>query len=122
MKVRESAVDHDACNNTDTADTISLCSNGLYFSHDHSRTSLLQDHGIQIREFIVLSFISDQGPMRVTQLARLVSMDPIAVSRSVERLSAAGLVRRNLDGIYADIDAIVILTDRGQDLADRIDE
>ena len=47
-------------------DSISGRSAALYFKDDPSLASLLVSHGIRVRDFIMLSFLSDQGAMSVT--------------------------------------------------------
>jgi hypothetical protein len=46
---------------------------------------LLVSHGIRVRDFIMLSFLSDQGPMSVTQLSHAVSIDPEILSNGMAR-------------------------------------
>ena len=57
-------------------DSISGMSAELFISKDDSLASLLLNHGIKVRDFILLSFLSDQGPMSVIRLARVVGLNP----------------------------------------------
>lgn len=102
--------------------TISGRSAALYFKHDPSLASLLISHGIRVRDFIMLSFLSDQGPMSVTQLSHAVSIEPEILSNGMARLSAAGLIVRDPKPNGDDPESIVKLTTRGRDVARRIDD
>jgi len=103
-------------------DSISGRSAALYFEHDASLAALLVSRGIRVRDFIMLSFLSDQGPMSVTQLSRAVSIEPEILLNSMKRLSAAALIVWDPTSIGNDTDTVVRLTTRGQDVAKRIDE
>ena len=61
-------------NNTrnSSADSISGGSAALYLSRDPSIAQLLVSYGVTVRDFILVSFLSDQGPLSVNQLARIV--------------------------------------------------
>ena len=106
----------------DNEDSISGRSAALYFSHDSSIAPLLVSHGIKVRDFILVSFLSDQGPMTLLQLARIVSIDPRDLLKSVKRLTAAGLVMRDLVSTDPNSESTVRLTSRGQDIAGRIND
>jgi len=94
----------------------------LYFKDDPSLASLLVSHGIRVRDFIMLSFLSDQGPMSVTQLSHAVSIEPEILLNGMKRLSAAGLIVREPKSIGDHADSVVRLTTRGQEVAGRIDD
>ena len=102
--------------------SISGRSAALYFKHDPSLAALLVSHGIRVRDFIMLSFLADQGPMSVTQLSRAISIEPETLLNGMKRLSAAGLIVWDPKSIGNDTDSVVKLTTRGQDAAKRIDE
>lgn len=44
-----------------------------------------------------LEYVVNHGPCRMGDLAKFMRVDPSSVTRAVERLEAAGLVRRNAD-------------------------
>lgn len=117
----EIAVNDDAVEEGGSEESISGRAAALYFSSDPSLAQLLTSHGIKVRDFILLSFLSDQGPLALAQLARLLSIDPSSVLKSVKRLAAAGLVIRDPISPYAEPESLVKLTGRGQDTANRID-
>ncbi len=102
--------------------SISGRSAALYFEQDPSLASVLVSHGIRVRDFIMLSFLSDQGPMSVTQLSHAVGIEPEILSNGMARLSAAGLIVRDPKSNGNDSDSVVELTTRGQEVARRIDD
>jgi len=109
-------------NDKATASTISGRSAAIYFKHDPSLASLLVSHGISVRDFIMLSFLSDQGPMSITKLSGAMSTAPDALISGVKRLSAAGLLVRGPEAMSNYADSIVKLTTRGQHIAKRVDD
>jgi DNA-binding MarR family transcriptional regulator len=102
-------------------DSISGRSAALYCENNPSLASLLVSHGIRVREFILLSFLADQGPMSVTQLSHAVSIEPEIMLTGMNRLSAAGLIVLDPKSIGKDTDSVAKLTTRGRDVARRID-
>ena len=105
---------------SDTDDTLAG-SSALYFPGDGDRPSILAQYGLNIRECIVLSFISDQGPMDVRQLSRVANLEPDMLLDSVDRLADAGFIARRTDARHS-VDSFVILTSRGQQIASSINE
>ena len=106
----------------DAEETISGQSAAMYFAQDSSIAQLLLSHGIKVRDFILVSFLSDQGPMSVLQLARIVSIDPEDVMTSLKRLGAAGLVIREPISGDPGTESTARLTSRGQEIARRISD
>lgn len=100
--------------------SISGMSAELFLSNDDSLAALVVSHGIKVRDFILLSFLSDQGPMSVSRLARVVSIDPQSTLRGLKRLSAANLVLRSPAEKSAELESIARLTSRGEETAARI--
>ncbi len=47
----------------------------LAIVENDSLAMVLQESGMKLREFIVLSFVSDQGPLNIDRLARLIGID-----------------------------------------------
>jgi len=92
----------------------------LFFSRDPAIAEMLRQHGIRVRDFILASFLYDQGAMSVSQLARIVSVEADDVLRSVKRLAAAGLLVPNSIAAEPLPATIVRLTTRGMDLTLRI--
>lgn len=91
-----------------------------FIAKDDSLASLLLNHGIQIRDFILLSFLSDQGPMSVVRLSRVVGIDPGTTLRSLQRLSAVNLVLRDPATSAEKYESTARLTMRGEEIAGRI--
>ncbi len=87
---------------------------------DESLASLLVNHGIVVRDFILLSFLSDQGPMSILRLSRTVGIEPSAALRSLKRLSAASLLVRDPAPQDEEFESIARLTMRGEEIARKI--
>jgi DNA-binding MarR family transcriptional regulator len=103
------------------ADTsISGQSAALFVTEDESLAALILHHDIKVRDFILLSFLSDQGPMSILRLAGVIGIDPQEVTLSVKRLTGKGLLLRDPIDTNAATDEMVTLTGRGQDIASRI--
>jgi DNA-binding MarR family transcriptional regulator len=101
-------------------DSISGLSAEFLIGKDESLASLLRNHGIKVRDFILLSFLSDQGPMSVTRLARIVGLEPEITLQGLKRLSAANLVQWDPAASNDVLDSTARLTGRGQEIAARI--
>lgn len=112
----------DGSKKIDTEDSISGRSAALYFSKDSSIAQLLLSHGIKVRDFILVSFLSDQGPMTIHQLARIVSIEPDDLTKSLKRLGAAGLIIREPISNDPDKESTARLTSRGQEIAAKIND
>ena len=100
--------------------SISGQSAALFVTEDDSLAALILHHDIKVRDFILLSFLSDQGPLAITQLARVIGIDPQEVILSVRRLTGKGLLLRDQTDANAATNEMVTLTGRGQDIASRI--
>jgi DNA-binding MarR family transcriptional regulator len=103
-------------------DTISGLSATHFISKDDSLASLLLNHGIKVRDFILLSFLSDQGPMTVSILARVVGVEPEKTLSGLRRLYAANLVQREQASTRDELESVARLTARGEYIARRISE
>lgn len=106
----------------DNDNSISGKSAAYFVTQDASLASLLLNHGILIRDFIILSFLADQGPMSVLRLSRIVGIEPANILRGLKRLSSANLVVREVVSPASadEYEAIVRLTTRGENIARRI--
>ena len=102
--------------------SISGRSAALYFEHDPSLASLLLSHGFRVRDFIVLSFLSDQGPMSVTQLSRAVGIEPKMLMSGMKRLSDTELIAWDPKLIGDEMESAVVLTTRGQNVAKQVND
>jgi DNA-binding MarR family transcriptional regulator len=88
--------------------------------NDNSLASLLLNHGIKVRDLILLSFLSDQGPMNALQLARVVGVEPEITLRGLKRLSTVNLVLREPAPKEKELESVARLTGRGETIAGRI--
>jgi DNA-binding MarR family transcriptional regulator len=104
------------------SDSISGQSAANFVTENDTLASLLLNHGITVRDFILLSFLSDQGSLSVLQLARVVDIEPETVFQSVKRLSAASLVLRDPNSTDTKTEIMVTLTGRGEQVASRISD
>jgi DNA-binding MarR family transcriptional regulator len=93
-----------------------------FITKDDSLASLLLNHGIQVRDFILLSFLSDQGPMTAVRLARVVGIEPSLILEGIKRLSAANLLVREPSTTDDILDSVARLTTRGEEIASRISD
>ena len=110
---------NDSSNKNKQADN-SISGNALFVTQDNTLASLLLNHGIEVRDFILLSFLSDLGPMSNIRLAREVGIEPKNVLKSLMRLAAAGLVLRDPCSANSEKEPLATLTGRGQDIAHRV--
>jgi DNA-binding MarR family transcriptional regulator len=102
--------------------SISGMSAAHFISKDDSLASLLLNHGIKVRDFILLSFLSDQGSMSVARLGRVAGIELKQTLRGLKRLSAANLVIREPTARDDEMASIARLTARGEEIAGRITE
>jgi DNA-binding MarR family transcriptional regulator len=106
----------------DNDSSISGMSAAHFISKDDSLGSLLLNHGIRIRDFILLSFLSDQGSMSVDRLSRVAGIELGDTLEGLKRLSAANLVLREPTAKNDEPKSIARLTGRGEEIAGRIIE
>lgn len=91
-----------------------------FVAKDESLAALLVSHEIKVRDFILLSFLSDQGPMSILRLSRTVGIDPGTALRSLKRLSSASLLHRDPAPTNDEYESIARLTMRGEEIAQKI--
>jgi DNA-binding HxlR family transcriptional regulator len=91
-----------------------------FVTQDSSLAGLLLHHNIKVRDLILLSILSEQGPTRIKQLARHVNIAPEILLESVKRLATEGLLSRNPMDTTAGNDSLATLTRRGEDIAGRV--
>ena len=101
-------------------DSIAGQSAAHFIAIDDSLASLLLNHGIRVRDFILLSFLSDQGPMSILRLSRAVGIEPKVALQSLKRLSSANLVLRNPALGTEKYESVARLTTRGEEVALKI--
>lgn len=103
-----------------SSDSIAGQSAAHFVGLDESLAALLHNHGIEVRDFILLSFLSDQGPMSILRLSRTVGIEPRLALRSLRRLSSVNLVLRDPPPDGQRYESVVRLTSRGQKIALKI--
>ena len=91
-----------------------------YARSDDSLAELVRAHDINVREFMVLSFVCDQGHLSKRQISAILGMGDGRVSRCIEKLTSAGLLelhsKNGADGAHYRSSA------NGHKLASRIHE
>jgi len=102
--------------------SISEQSATLFITQDDSLASALLNHGIKVRDIVLLSFLADQGPMTANRLSREIGIEPKGILKSLQRLSSAGLLVRDPNITDSNSKEMAKLTGRGQDIVRRINE
>jgi DNA-binding MarR family transcriptional regulator len=115
-------MDVDSANDKTTDNSISGQSAALFVAEDDSLAALVVSHGIRVRDFILLSFLANLGSMSMGRLARIAGIEIEMADHSLQRLSAAGLVLRDPTSAYPDTEVNLILTGRGLEIANRIND
>lgn len=102
--------------------TRSICEEALesFSQSDDSLANLIEDNHIEVRDFMVLSFVCDQSEMAIDQLTRALGLSRSTVVDCVERLQTAGLARYNLVSENANSSDQVVSTPAGRTITDRI--
>jgi len=90
----------------------------LAITDNDSLASALAGSGMEMRDFIVLSFVSDQGSITAGLLARLVGLDIEETKRSIGKLIEIGLLYGDMSVVEAEQN--VVATDAGQAVAAKI--
>ena len=78
---------------------------------------LLEPMGLTHPQYLVMLALWEREPLRVTELSRLLELDPGTLSPLLKRLEAAGYVRRERDP-NDDRALAVVLTGKGRALRD----
>jgi DNA-binding MarR family transcriptional regulator len=102
--------------------TRSICEAALesLSQSDDSLAGLIEDNHIEVRDFMVLSFVCDQNAMTVEQLSSALGLSRSSLSDCVQRLQTAGLAAYQDDADSADSSDTVIPTPAGRTITDRI--
>jgi len=115
-------VNDDDQNENNSENSISSQSAAHYFSGDPSIAQLLLSHGIRVRDFMLVSFLFDQGPLSIDELAGIMDIEPSGLQECINRLVAVGLIVRDPESPDPNSRSTVRLTGQGQDVAGRIDK
>ncbi len=100
-------------------DSISGSSAAYFVTKDEMLATLLKHHDIEIRDFIVLSFLSDQGAMSILHLSRTLSIDPKTIGQCVQRLRRADLLVASNEDSFEE-DTVVEPSNDGLEVANLI--
>ena len=78
---------------------------------------LLEPLGLTHPQYLVMLALWESEPLRVSELSKLLELDPGTLSPLLKRLEAAGYLRRERDP-HDDRALAVVLTERGRALRD----
>jgi hypothetical protein len=100
----------------------SICEAALeeYNLADNSLAELIKKASIEVRDFMLLSFVCDQGRLCSEQISRAFGFEPDETQGAIERLIMAQLVE--LDGFVDsdETDPCIRPTDNGRKVCRRI--
>jgi DNA-binding MarR family transcriptional regulator len=91
-----------------------------YIEAGDSRAGLIAKHGLKVRDFVLLSFASDQGPMQFDQLVNVLGPSQTSTLDCIDRLDQSGLIRQQKCPNGSDV-VLISATDRGMDFINRVD-
>lgn len=102
--------------------TPSICEEALesFSKSDDSLAQLIEENHIEVRDFMILSFVCDQNELAVEQLMRVLGLSRTTVVNCIERLQAAGLVYYGQVGETAEASDRVSPTAPGRTITHRI--
>ena len=84
--------------------TRSICEEALenFSKSDDSLARLVEENHIEVRDFMILSFVCDQNELTVEQLMRVLGLSRTTIVGCVERLQSAGLIHYSQVGETAE--------------------
>ena len=102
--------------------TPSICDEALdnFSRSDDSLADLVAENHIEVRDFMILSFVCDQNEMAIEQLMSALGLSRGTVMGCVERLQGAGLVYCSHVGETAEASERVLPTAPGRTITQRI--
>jgi DNA-binding MarR family transcriptional regulator len=102
--------------------TRSICEEALenFSQSDDSLASLVEENHIEVRDFMILSFVCDQNELTVEQLMRVLGLSRTTIVGCVERLQSAGLIHYGQAGETAESSDQVAPTGAGRTITQRI--
>lgn len=100
----------------------SICEEALsrFSESDDSLAGLIEKNHIEVRDFMILSFICDQDKMCIEQLTTALGLSRHSAADCVRRLIQAGLAEADLAEDPPDPSNRVVPTASGRTLARRI--
>jgi len=74
--------------------TPSICEAAFneYVDLDDTLAKLIQENSIEVRDFIILSFVCDQGELTAEQIAQILGISMTKTGCCIDRLIDAGLI------------------------------
>lgn len=90
----------------------------IYVLLDDGDRRVLREYDLSISQFSVLNTLDDNLGWRLTDVSSRLLIDKSTVTRIIDRLERAGLVRRDADPTDRRVQRVV-LTDRGRLLRDQ---
>ena len=102
--------------------TPSICEEALenFSRSDDSLAELVAENHIEVRDFMILSFVCDQNEMAIDQLMSALGLSRSTIMGCVERLQGAGLVYYSQVGETAEASEKVSPTPPGRTITQRI--
>lgn len=102
--------------------SISICEEALkkFGESDDSLAEVMHEHDISVRDFMLLSLVTDQDCFDIEQLGRALGLAKDEVKRSVARLSSAALLCPDPDIQDGTLDERVCASKAGKSFARRI--
>lgn len=102
--------------------TPSICEEALdkFSKSDDSLAELIEENHIEVRDFMILSFVCDQNELAVEQLMRVLGLSRTTTVGCIERLQAAGLIHYTQAGETAESSDRVSPTAPGRTITQRI--
>jgi DNA-binding MarR family transcriptional regulator len=102
--------------------TPSICEEALesFSKSDDSLAGLVAENHIEVRDFMILSFVCDQNELTVDQLTRVLGLTRTTIVDCIERLQGAGLIHYAQAGETAEASDRVAPTAPGRTITERI--
>jgi len=102
--------------------TPSICEEALenFSKSDDSLAELIEENHIEVRDFMILSFVCDQNELTVEQLMRVLGLGRRTIITCIERLQAAGLIHYSQAGETAESSDQVSPTAPGRTITERV--
>ena len=81
--------------------TTSICEEALnrFSESEDSLAGVIQQHSIEVRDFMLLSIVCDQNEMHIGQLGRALGLENGAVVDCIGRLIRAELLKADRDSV-----------------------
>jgi len=91
-----------------------------YGKLDDSLAELIRDSHIQVRDFIILSFVCDQGGLSTEQIAQILGTTPTETRACIDRLLDSNMIRYTDGHDKSEGDQPICVTPTGRLVAMRV--